>query len=442
MELRVRPWTQDDIPEIVQYWTTIRNVDADRMGCDLSRFPAPEQYKRILEEQLDAPHETASAFYSMWVVNGDTIGFASLKNIRFGIRGEMHLHIWNAKERGKGIGGRLFCLSAIDFFERFRVSEIVCEPGASNPYPNRMLQKVGFSLTGSRVGRSSELSKELLLNTYAITREAAVNYLSKEIQWDPSDYVRNSQGQFGWAMSNIDKLRLQKADRVLDVGCGDGKITAELAARVPEGRVIGIDRSNPMIALARRSVQSDNVVFRVIDAQALDFTEEFDAVFSNSAIHWMPDQFAVVQGIGRALKAGGRVFLSMGGRGTAEIPRRMLAGLMRESRWAQSLDGATSPHHFKGPEEYGPWLAHASLRVHRMELVPKPMRLTDIAALKGWLRTTWMTYTERVPESERTDFVREWASRVANGCTLAHDGALLMPMVNLEIEAEKIPRNG
>jgi len=118
MELRVRPWTQDDIPEIVQYWTTIRNVDADRMGCDLSRFPAPEQYKRILEEQLDAPHETASAFYSMWVVNGDTIGFASLKNIRFGIRGEMHLHIWNAKERGKGIGGRLFCLSAIDFFER------------------------------------------------------------------------------------------------------------------------------------------------------------------------------------------------------------------------------------------------------------------------------------------------------------------------------------
>jgi hypothetical protein len=62
----------------------------------------------------------------------------------------MHLHIWNTERRGKGIGGRLFCLSAIDFFERFEVREIVCEPGASNPYPNRMLQKIGFPLTGSR----------------------------------------------------------------------------------------------------------------------------------------------------------------------------------------------------------------------------------------------------------------------------------------------------
>jgi hypothetical protein len=123
----------------------------------------------------------------MWVVNGQTIGFASLKNIQFGSRGEMHLHIWDAKERGKGIGGRLFCLSAIDFFERFSVTEIVCEPGASNPFPNRMLQKVCFPVTGSRVGRSSELSKELLLNTYAITKEVAVNHLNKGVLWDASD---------------------------------------------------------------------------------------------------------------------------------------------------------------------------------------------------------------------------------------------------------------
>jgi RimJ/RimL family protein N-acetyltransferase len=151
------------------------------MGCDLSRFPSSEEYTCILREQLQASPETTTAFYSMWIVNGETVGFASLKNIRFGIRGEMHLHIWNADQRGKGIGSRLFCLSAIDFFERFRVSEIICEPGAANPYPNRMLQKTGFPLTGSRVGRSSELSKELPLNTYAITREIAFDYLSKGI---------------------------------------------------------------------------------------------------------------------------------------------------------------------------------------------------------------------------------------------------------------------
>jgi trans-aconitate methyltransferase/RimJ/RimL family protein N-acetyltransferase len=442
MELKVRPWLRDDIPDIVRYWMTLSNVDAERMGCDLSRFPASEEYKRILEEQLQASPERAVAFYSMWVINGLTIGFASLKNIHFGIRGEMHLHIWNADHRGKGIGGRLFCLSAIDFYERFKVNEIICEPGASNPYPNRMLQKIGFPLTGSRVGRSSELSRELPLNTYAIKKEIAVDYLSKGVEWDAADYARNSQGQFGWAMSNIDKLKLHRGDRVLDVGCGDGKITAELAGRVPEGSVTGVDRSDAMIALATRSVQRSNIVFRVLDAQALDFTEEFDAVFSNSAIHWMADQFAVVQGIARALKPRGRMFLSMGGRGTAEIPRRVLGDLMRESKWAQFLAGTSSPHHFKGPEEYGPWLAQSFLRVHRIELVPKPMRLADVTALKGWLRTTWMTYTERIPESERVELVQEWAARVAEGCTLADDGALMMPMVNLEIEADKIQRAG
>ena len=178
MEVSVRPWVQEDIPNIVQYWMSISNADAERMGCDLSRFPSAQEYARTLGEQLRSATETATAFYSMWVVNGDTIGFASLKNIRFGIRGEMHLHMWDPNHRGKGLGGRLFCMSAIDFFDRYKVREIVCEPGASNPFPNRMLQKVGFPLTGSRVGRSSELSKELLLNTYSITREVASLYLA------------------------------------------------------------------------------------------------------------------------------------------------------------------------------------------------------------------------------------------------------------------------
>jgi trans-aconitate methyltransferase len=151
----------------------------------------------------------------------------------------------------------------------------------------------------------------------------------------------------------------------------------------------------------------------------------------------MPDQFAVIQGIARALKPGGRVFLSMGGRGTASIPRRVLADLMRESKWSQLLAGTPSPHHFKGPEEYGSWIATVGLRAQRIELVSKPMRLTDLDALGGWLRTTWMTYAERIPESGRADFVREWTRRVVEDCTKAEDGAWLMPMVNLEVEALK-----
>jgi trans-aconitate methyltransferase len=262
--------------------------------------------------------------------------------------------------------------------------------------------------------------------------------LEHGVRWDANDYAKNSQGQFKWAMSNVDKLRLQATDRVLDVGCGDGKVTAELAKRVPNGRVIGVDRSESMIALAKHSFQLPNAEFRILDAQALDYDATFDAVFSNSAIHWIPDQRAVVQGIARSMKPGGRMFLSMGGRGTAAAPRETLAQLIDEPRWRAYIVGASSPHHFQSPEAYKPWLAESGLRAERVELVPKPMRLANLSALQGWLRTTWMTYTECLPESDRAEFIREWAERVARHCTTAPDGALIMAMVNLEIEGEKL----
>jgi trans-aconitate 2-methyltransferase len=257
------------------------------------------------------------------------------------------------------------------------------------------------------------------------------------VQWDASDYAKHSQGQYGWAMGNIGKLRLQGNESVLDVGCGDGKVTAEIARLLPRGRVVGVDQSEEMIALATRLVRLPNVKFRVLDGQRLDFNEEFDAIFSNSALHWMPDQRAAILGIGRALKPGGRLFLSMGGRGTASLVFKALDSMMQEERWAQFLTGVVPPHHFKGPQEYEPWLAEAGLHADRIELVQKPMRLADAAALEGWHRTTWMTYTARFPENQRGDFLRELTKRVAANCTMTDDGGLLMPMVNLEVEAHK-----
>jgi trans-aconitate 2-methyltransferase len=250
-------------------------------------------------------------------------------------------------------------------------------------------------------------------------------------RWDASDYANHSQGQFGWAMANIGKLALQGNESVLDIGCGDGKVTAEIARLVPGGRILGIDQSEEMIALATQRVQLPNVAFRVMDAQALEFAGEFDAVFSNSTLHWVPDQAAVVRGIARALKPGGRVVLSMGGRGTAAIVFKALEGM------TEFLSNLPAPHYFMGPEQYGPWLADAGLRADRVELVRKPMRLADPDALEGWLRTTWMMYSARVPEERRAEFLRELTERVRKDCAIAEDGALLMPMVNLEVEAHK-----
>jgi FMN-dependent NADH-azoreductase len=111
--------------------------------------------------------------------------------------------------------------------------------------------------------------------------------------------------------------------------------------------------------------------------------------------------------------------------------------MAQNPRWSEFINSAVSPYHFRGPQEYQPWLEEAGLRINRVELVPKPMRHADQAALEGWFRTTWMAHSGRVPENQREEFIRELADRAAQDCTVAEDGTLLMPMVNLEVEAQK-----
>ena len=117
--------------------------------------------------------DEAPTAYSIWLADGEPIGYSSLKNIRRGQRAEIHLHVWSTAFRGRGLGDRLFALSALGFYERFALRQIVCEPSAGNRMPNRMLQKAGYPLLGTRVGASSELSRICLLNTYDVRREIA-----------------------------------------------------------------------------------------------------------------------------------------------------------------------------------------------------------------------------------------------------------------------------
>jgi trans-aconitate methyltransferase len=259
------------------------------------------------------------------------------------------------------------------------------------------------------------------------------------IRWNAEDYARNSRGQFGWALSVIERLDLAPDARVLDIGCGDGKVTIELARRVPRGSVVGVDSSPAMVELAQRSwgQAAPNIEFRLGDAQALDFDARFDVAFSNAALHWARDQPAVLRGVAAALVAGGRTFFSMGGRGTAAAVHRALDEMKREDRWGGWLANAVSPHFFRGPEEYTGWLRDAGLEPRRVELVRKPMRHAHRAALEGWLRTTWSAFTECISDDRRAEFLSELVDRVRSGCESGEGEEILMPMVNLEVEATK-----
>jgi RimJ/RimL family protein N-acetyltransferase len=175
--LSVRPLAVEDFDGYITYFTRPSRADAERMGLDINRVPPANRLRSDLEAMVAAPLDRLSSFVLAWCVDGKTIGHSSLKDIVPGDFGSMHLHMWRADLRGKGYGSRLFCLSALDFYERFSLKRIICEPKADNPMANRMLKKIGFPLILTHVAVSSELSVVCELNRYEILRDIAERYL-------------------------------------------------------------------------------------------------------------------------------------------------------------------------------------------------------------------------------------------------------------------------
>jgi trans-aconitate 2-methyltransferase len=257
-------------------------------------------------------------------------------------------------------------------------------------------------------------------------------------RWDASEYARNSAAQLGWALELIEKLGLSGAEAVLDLGCGDGKVSAEIARRVPAGRVLGVDSSADMIGLSRRCFPPSahpNLLFQRGDARTLDFDAEFDVVFSNATLHWVKDHGPVLKGAARSLRPGGRILFQMGGSGNGaevfEVARRMT----ESEEWRRFFAGFEFPWGFYGPLEYGPWCAAAGLRVRRLELLPRTMLQKGAEGLSGWIRTTWMPYTERVPEDRREAFIREASARYMALHPPDAQGNVGVAMVRLEVDA-------
>lgn len=175
MELSVRPLAEEDFDAFINYWHELSPADVERMGVAIDRMPSRAQMRTDL--QRTAPIDRARTFVLAWCVNGEAIGHSSLKDIVLGDFGNIHLHMWRADLRGKGYGPHLFCLAILDFYERFKLRRMICEPKADNPAPNRVLQRIGFPLVSTRISASSELSTICKLNRYQIIRKVAENYL-------------------------------------------------------------------------------------------------------------------------------------------------------------------------------------------------------------------------------------------------------------------------
>ena len=263
---------------------------------------------------------------------------------------------------------------------------------------------------------------------------------SKNYTWDPKDYAKNSQNQFQWAKELIPKLKLQGNEALLDIGCGDGKITAEIAKCLPNGRASGIDSSAQMINLAQGTFpkkEYPNLDFHVMDARKLAFNQEFDLIFSNAALHWIVDQKSVLQGVQRSLKPKGRLVVQMAGKGNAQDIIAILSDLLTESPWKPFFSGFAFPYGFFSAEEYAAFLVEAGLKPFRVELFSRDMKHAGAEGLAGWIRTTWLPYTERLPIEKRDLFVDEIVKRYLKNHPVDAEGVVHLGMMRLEVEAYK-----
>jgi trans-aconitate 2-methyltransferase len=265
--------------------------------------------------------------------------------------------------------------------------------------------------------------------------------VSPTARWNAADYAANSAAQQIWACELIAQLQLRGNEHVLDVGCGDGKVTAELAHAVPKGSVTGIDASPEMIRFARKTFPPDkhpNLKFQVMDARQIRLARRFDVVFSSSVLHWVADHPAFLRGAAACLRPGGHLMVSCGGMGNAHDVFVALRPEMRLKRWREFFRKMQKPYFFHRPADYEQWLPRFGFKMHTVKLSPKDAVYPGCDRFAAWFRTTWLPYTQRVPENLREEFVAAVTDRYLAKHLPGAEGRVRVRMVRLEIDAVKV----
>lgn len=221
--------------------------------------------------------------------------------------------------------------------------------------------------------------------------------------WDPKAYEKNGSFVHGLAGGVLEWLDAKPGEQILDLGCGDGQLTQRIAAT--GANVRGADASPQMV----KSARARGIAAVVAQAEEMPFIEnEFDAVFSNAALHWVRDQDSMMEQVHRVLKPGCRFVAEMGGHGNvAAIRVAFLAVLSRHGLASRELE----ENYYPTPDEYTRRLTQHGFTVERMELIPRPTPLGD--DMGAWFRTFRHGVLESLPEDKRESVVEETVALLA-----------------------------
>lgn len=236
-------------------------------------------------------------------------------------------------------------------------------------------------------------------------------------EWDASDYARVSGLQQAMAEEVLSLLDLHGSERVLDVGCGNGKVSAEIARRVPQGIVVGVDPSAEMIAFAASqfgpAVQS-NLRFQVGDARHLGFRDEFDLVVSFNALHWIPEQGEALRSLRTAMKPGGRAQLRLVPAGARKSLENVIEETRLSQRWSSYFQDFQDPYLHLTPEQYVQLAEQNGFLVRNLHTEDKAWDFGSRSAFAAFGSVTFVEWTQHLPEAKRPDFVIDVLDRYAS----------------------------
>ena len=252
--------------------------------------------------------------------------------------------------------------------------------------------------------------------------------MSLSNDWDCTQYER--EGGFVWELGAplVQTLDPQPGERVLDIGCGPGQLTAKIAQSGAE--VLGIDVSPSMIKRARKNYPQ--IAFEVIDATHMEFNAEFNAVFSNAALHWILKPVEVVSRIRNALKPGGRFLAEFGGEGNIN---GIIAATFRAREELDAAPLEQFPWYFPSVVEYISVLKAQEFVVIDADLVARPTRLEGgERGLRNWLNVFAQPLTAGLDRTQKLEAVGLVEEQLRD--KTFEDGSWIVDYVRLRVRAE------
>ncbi|MFF3102375.1 methyltransferase domain-containing protein [Viridibacillus arvi] len=247
--------------------------------------------------------------------------------------------------------------------------------------------------------------------------------------WNATLYDTKHQFVSKYGEGLISFLNPQAGEQILDVGCGTGDLAAQIAESA--SKVIGIDQSASMIEQASQKFK--HIPFQVKDAQNLGYSNQFDAVFSNAALHWMKSQEKAVASIYEALKDGGRFVAELGGKGNIQSIVEAIQQSFRELGYEYKAE--KFPWYFPSVAEYVALLDEHGFNVHYVELYNRPTELSGEDGILNWLNMFSDSLLEHLTKIEKEKVIKRTEEHLKT--TLYQDGKWIADYYRLRVLATK-----